>query len=138
MVFIDVSKEYREKVNTFNANSFYGASQAKIQQDQQDRTETRSAGGLNDTAEPSSFWERDNPHRSVLGDQSYLNGTSLWNTKFKEKEVNKLQYIQAPQYGYVSNRWIEHLEEIERNRVSNVVPSMVGNGKMVLEVDMNA
>jgi hypothetical protein len=138
MVFVDVGKEYREKVNSFNANSFYGASQAQIQQKEQDRTETRSAGGLNNTAEPTSFWERDNPHRSVLGDQAYLDGTSLWNTKFKETEVNKLQYIQAPQYGFVKNRWTEHLEEIERNRVPNVVPSMVGNGKMVLEVDNNA
>jgi hypothetical protein len=137
MGFIDVSKPYREKVNAFNANSFYGASQAVIQQKEQDRTETRSAGGLNETAQKTSYWEIDNPHRSVLGDQAFLNGTSLWNTKFKETEVNKLQYIQAPQYGFVKNRWIGHLEEIERNRVSNVKPAFNGNGNMVLQVDTN-
>jgi hypothetical protein len=136
-MFIDIGKEYRAKVGEFNINSFYGANLAKIQQDEQERTETRSKGGLNETAQESSYWEKDNPHSSVLGDQSYLNGTSLWNTKFKEKEVNKLQYIQAPQFGFNRNYWTEHLEEIERNRVSNVVPAMVGNGKMVLEVDNN-
>jgi hypothetical protein len=135
MVFIDIGKEYRAKVNEFNAGSFYGASQAKIQQDEQDRTETRSAGGLNQTAQEPSYWETDNPHRSVQGDTDFLKSTSLWNTKFKEKEVNQLQYIQAPQYGYNKNRWVEHLEEIERNRVSNVKPSFNGNSSMVLEVD---
>jgi hypothetical protein len=136
-MFIDIGKEYRTKVNNFNAGSFYGANQAIIQQKQQDRTETRSAGGLDNTAQPTSYWEIDNPHRSVLGDQAYLNGTSLWNTKFKEKEVNQIQYIQAPQLGYVKNRWTEHLEEIERNRVPNVKPAFNGNGSMVLEVDKN-
>ena len=138
MGFIDIGKEYREKVNQFNANSFYGASQAKIQQKEQDRTETRSAGGLNETAQETSYWEIDNPHRSVIGDQSFLEGTSLWNTKYKEKEVNQLQYIQPPQLGFVKNRWVEHLEEIERNRVSNVVPAFNGNGEMTLQVDNNA
>ena len=138
MGFIDVGKEYRAKVNEFNAGSFYGASQAKIQQKEQERTETRSKGGLDDTAQPTSYWETDNPHRSVLGDQSFLAGTSLWNTKFKEKEVNQIQYIQAPKFGYVKNRWISHIEEIERNRVPNVKPAFAGNGSMVLEVDRNA
>lgn len=138
MGFIDVSKPYREKVAVFNASSFYGASQAKIQQDEQDRTETRSKGGLNETAQETSYWEKENPHRSVLGDQAFLNGTSLWNTKFKEKELNKLQYIQRPQMGYVKNRWTEHLEEIERNRVKNVKPSFNGNGNMELEIDTTA
>jgi hypothetical protein len=137
MGFIDVSKPYREKVNAFNAGSFYGASQAVIQQKEQDRTETRSAGGLDNTAQPTSYWEIDNPHSSVLGDQAYLNGTSLWNTKFKEKEVNKLQYIQQPMMGYNKNRWIEHLVEIDAKRVSNVKPAFNGNGSMVLEVDRN-
>jgi hypothetical protein len=137
-MFIDIGKEYREKVNQFNANSFYGASQAKIQQKEQERTETRSAGGLNETAQETSYWEKDNPHSSVIGDQAFLQSTSMWNTKFKEKEVNQLQYIQQPQMGYNKNRWTEHLEEIERNRVSNVKPAFNGNGSMVLEVDRNA
>ena len=137
-MFIDVGKEYRTKVNNFNANSFYGASQAVIQQKEQDRTETRSAGGLNETAQETSYWEIDNPHRSVIGDQSFLEGTSLWNTKYKEKEVNQLQYIQPPQLGFVKNRWISHLLEIEANRVSNVVPAFNGNGEMTLQVDNNA
>ena len=136
-MFIDVGKEYRAKVNAFNAGSFYGAQQAKIQQLEQERTETRSAGGLNDTSQESSYWEKENPHRSVLGDQSYLAGTSLWNTKFKEIEVNKLQYIQPPSYGYNKNRWIDHLVEIEANRVPNVVPAFNGNGTMVLVEDKN-
>jgi hypothetical protein len=138
MGFIDIGKEYRAKVNEFNANSFYGASQAKIQEKEQERTETRSKGGLDETAQNEKYWEIDNPHRSVIGDQSFLEGTSLWNTKYKEKEVNQLQYIQAPQLGFVKNRWIEHLEEIERNRVSNVVPAFNGNGNMTLEIDNNA
>ena len=137
-MFIDIGKEYRTKVNNFNAGSFYGASQAKIQQLEQDRTETRSKGGLNETAKEPSYWEIDNPHTSVIGQQAFLQSTSLWNTKFKEKEVNMIQYIQAPQYGYVKNRWVGHLEEIEAKRVSNVVPSYNGNGSMVLEVDNNA
>ena len=135
MGFIDIGKEYRAKVNEFNAGSFYGTSQAVIQQKEQDRTETRSKGGLNETAQDPSYWEIDNPHRSVLGEQAFLNGTSLWNTKFKEKEINQIQYKQPPQYGYVKNYWIEHLEEIERNRVANVKPSFNGNGNMTLEVD---
>jgi len=138
MGFIDIGKEYREKVNQFNANSFYGASQAVIQQKEQDRTETRSAGGLNETAQETSYWEIDNPHRSVIGDQSFLEGTSLWNTKYKEKEVNQLQYIQPPQLGFVKNRWINHLIEIEANRVSNVKNAFNGNGEMTLQVDNNA
>ena len=137
-MFIDIGKEYRAKVNAFNAGSFYGAGQAIIQQKEQDRTETRSKGGLNETAKETSYWEIDNPHRSVLGDQAFLNNYGLWNTKFKEKEVNQLQYIQSPQYGYDKKRWIEHLVEIDAKRVSNVVPSMVGNGNMTLEVDRNA
>lgn len=137
-MFIDVGKEYRAKVNAFNAGSFYGASQAKIQQQEQERTETRSKGGLNETAKEPSYWEIDNPHTSVIGQQAFLQSTSLWNTKFKEKEVNMIQYIQPPTYGYVKNRWTEHLEEIERNRVSNVKPAFNGNGSMVLEVDNNA
>ena len=136
-MFIDIGKEYRTKVSNFNAGSFYGANQAVIQQKEQDRTETRSAGGLDNTAQPSSYWEIDNPHRSVLGDQSYLNGTSLWNTKFKEKEVNQIQYIQAPQVGFNRNRWIEHLVEIDAKRVPNVKNAFNGNGSMVLEVDKN-
>lgn len=138
MGFIDISKPYREKVSEFNAGSFYGASQAKIQGKEQERTETRSAGGLNETAQETSYWEKDNPHSSVIGDQAFLQSTSLWNTKFKEKEVNKLQYIQAPQMGYNKNRWLGHIEEIERNRVSNIKPAFNGNGSMVLEVDTNA
>jgi hypothetical protein len=136
-MFYDVSKPYRDKVAVFNATSFYGAEQAKIQQDVQNRTETRSQGGLNNTAQEPSYWEIDNPHRSVIGDQSYMNNYGMWNTKYKEKEVNKLQYIQAPQLGFVKNRWVEHLEEIERNRVSKIVPSFNGNGNMTLEVDKN-
>jgi hypothetical protein len=138
MGFVDTGKEYRAKVSAFNANSFYGASQAKIQQDEQNRTETRSKGGLNETAQETSYWEKENPHRSVSGDQSYMNNYGLWNTNFKQTEVNKLQYIQAPQKGYNKNRWVEHLEEIERNRVANVKPSFNGNGNLVLEVDRNA
>jgi hypothetical protein len=137
MGFIDISKPYRDKVAVFNATSFYGSELAKIQQDVQDRSETRSAGGLNNTAQKTSFWEIDNPHSSVIGDQSYMNNYGMWNTKYKEKEVNKLQYIQAPQLGFVKNRWVDHLEEIERNRVSKIVPSFNGNGNMVLEVDKN-
>ena len=138
MAFIDIGKEYRTKVNNFNAGSFYGANQAVIQGKEQERTETRSAGGLNDTAQNEKYWEKDNPHRSVLGDQSFLAGTSLWNTKFKEKEVNQIQYIQQPQYGYNKNRWLGHIEEIEAKRVSNVKPAFNGNGSMVLERDYNA
>lgn len=138
MGFIDVSKPYREKVTAFNATSFYGDEQAKIQQKQQDRTETRSAGGLNNSILTPEDILRDNPHRSVLGDQAFLNNYGLWNTKYKEKDVNKLQYIQAPQIGYDNNRKTEHLEEIERNRVSNVIPAFNGNGNMTLEVDNNA
>jgi len=138
MGFIDVGKPYRDKVSQFNATSYYGAEQARIQAKEQERTNTQSQGGLNDTAQEISYWERDNPHRSVIGDQSFLNGTALWNTKFKEKEINQIQYKQAPQTGFNMNYWTEHLEEIERKRVSNVVPSMVGNGKLVLEVDRNA
>lgn len=137
-MFIDIGKEYRQKVNAFNATSFYGANQAKIQQDQQDRTETRSAGGLNDTAQPSSYWEIDNPHRSVIGDQAFMNNYGMWNTKYKEKEINQIQHVQAPQVGFVKNHWVEHLEEIERNRVKNVIPSMSGNGNMTLEVEKSA
>jgi hypothetical protein len=137
MVFVDVGKEYRTKVSAFNAGSFYGNNQASIQQKEQERTETRSAGGLNNTAQPTSYWEIDNPHRSVLGDQSFLNGYPLWNTKFKEKEVNQIQYKQPPSSGYNANRWTEHLEEIERNRVPNVIPHMVGDGNSVLIVDKN-
>jgi hypothetical protein len=138
MGFIDISKPYRDKVSQFNATSYYGAEMARIQAKEQERTNTQSQGGLNNTAQETNYWERDNPHRSVIGDQSFLNGTSLWNTKFKEKEINQIQYKQAPQTGFVKNYWTEHLEEIERNRVPNVIPSMVGNGKMVLEVDRNA
>jgi len=137
-MFIDIGKEYRTKVNNFNVSSFYGANQAKIQEKEQDRTETRSKGGLDETAQDPSYWEKENPHRSVLGDQSYMNNYGLWNTNFKQTEVNKLQYIQPPQKGYNKNRWVEHLEEIEANRVSNVKPSFNGNGNMVLEVDRNA
>ena len=136
-MFVDIGKEYRAKVNTFNAGSFYGANQATIQQKEQDRTETRSAGGLNDTAQPTSYWEIDNPHRSVLGDQAFLNGTFLWNTKFQEKDMNKIQHKQPPSVGYNANYWVEHLQEIERNRVSNVIPHMVGDGESVLIVDKN-
>jgi hypothetical protein len=137
-MLVDVGKEYRAKVNAFNASSFYGNQDAKIIQAQQDRTETRSQGGLNYTAREPAYWAIDNPHRSVQGDIDYLKGTSLWNTKYKETTVNQLQYIQAPQYGYNKNYWVEHLNEIERNRVGNVVPSQVGNGNMTLELDTNA
>lgn len=138
MVFIDIGKDYREKVNTFNASSFYGASQAKIQQKEQERTETRSAGGLNETAQDVKYWEIDNPHRSVIGDQAFLNNYGMWNTNFKEKEVNKIQYLQAPQYGYNRNYWVEHLLEIEAKRVKNVKPAYNGNSELVLEVDKSA
>lgn len=138
MGFIDVSKPYRDKVNNFNATNFYGDEQAKIQKKEQDRTETRSQGGLNNSILTPEDILRENPHRSVLGDQAFLNNYGLWNTKFKQTEVNQLQYIQKPQIGYVNNRRIEHLEEIERNRVPNVIPAFKGNGNMVLEVDKNA
>jgi hypothetical protein len=137
-MFYDIGKPYRDKVNIFNATSFYGSEQAKIQQKEQDRTETRSQGGLNNTAQETSYWEKDNPHRSVSGDQCYMNNYGLWNTKYKETEVNKLQYIQAPTYGFVKNRWISHLEEIERNRVPNIKPSFAGNGELSLEIDKGA
>lgn len=138
MGFIDVGKEYRAKVNNFNAGSYYGAEQARIQQKEQDRTETRSAGGLNNTAQETSYWEIDNPHRSVLGDQAFLNNYGMWNTNFKEKEINQIQYLQAPQKGYNKNRWIEHLVEIEAKRVSNVKPAFNGDGTSVLVPDKNA
>lgn len=137
MGFIDVSKPYRDKVSAFNATSFYGAEQAKIQKKQQDSTETRSQGGLNNSALTPEDIERANPHRSVLGDQAYLNNYGLWNTKYKQTEVNQLQYIQMPQVGFNKNHKVEHLEEIERNRVPNVKPSFNGNGNMTLEVDKN-
>ena len=137
-MFIDINKPYREKVNAFNATSFYGANQAKIQQNEQERVETRSAGGLDETAQPSSYWEIDNPHRSVIGDQAFMNNYGMWNTKFKEKEINKIQHVQAPQVGYNRNYWVEHLLEIEANRVPNVIPSMSGNGNLTLEVDKSA
>ena len=136
-MFYDVGKEYRAKMNAFNSTSFYGAEQARIQQKEQERTDIRSQGGLNNTAQEPSYWEKDNPHGSVIGNQSFLNNYGLWNTKFHQTDVNKLQYIQAPQYGFVRNKWTEHLEEIEANRVSKIVPSFNGNGKMVLVVDKN-
>ena len=135
-MFIDVGKEYRQKVDNFNQISFFGANQAKIQQ--KDKTETRSQGGLNNSILTPEDIERENPHSSVIGNQSFLNNYGIWNTKFKEKDVNKLQYIQQPQYGFNRNYRVEHLEEIERNRVSNVKPSFAGNGEMTLEVDNNA
>ena len=138
MGFIDIGKPYREKVNAFNATSFYTTNQAKIQQNEQDRVETRSTGGLDETAQPSSYWEIDNPHRSVIGDQAFMNNYGMWNTKYKEKEINQIQHKQPPQVGFVANRWIEHLVEIEKNRVPNVIPSMSGNGNMTLEVDKSA
>jgi hypothetical protein len=134
----DVGKEYRMKVNNFNQNSFYGTEQAKIQVKEQERSNPLSTGGLNNTAKEVSYWEIDNPHTSVTGQQAYLQLNSGWTTKYKEKEVNKLQYIQAPKYGYHKNDWVEHLNEIEANRVSKVVPSMVGNGNLTLEVDKAA
>lgn len=137
-MFIDIGKDYRAKVNAFNTSSFYGAQQAKIQQKEQDRTETRSKGGLNETAKEPSYWEIDNPHRSVLGDQSFMNNYGMWNTNFKEKEMNTIQFKQPPAYGYNKNYWTEHLLEIEANRVKNVVPAFAGNGEMVLEKDTNA
>lgn len=137
-MFVDVGKPYREKVSAFNATSFYGSEQAKIQKKIQDNTETRSQGGLNNSVLTPEDIERENPHRSVLGDQSYMNNYGLWNTKYKQTEVNQLQYIQMPQVGYNKNHKVEHLEEIERNRVPNVKPSFAGNGNMVLEVDRNA
>lgn len=137
MVFVDVGKEYRQKVNNFNSASFYSPEQARIQQKEQERTETRSKGGLDETAQATSYWAINNPHRSVLGDQSFLNGPHLWNTKFQEKEMNLIPHKQPPSYGYNANYWTEHLQEIERNRVPNVIPAMVGNGKMVLVVDEN-
>ena len=137
-MLIDVGKEYRAKVNAFNATNFYGNNDAKIIQAQQDRTETRSQGGLNYTARDPAYWEIDNPHRSVVGDTDFLKGTSMWNTKYEEKTINQLQYIQAPQYGYNKNYWVEHINEIEAKRVSKVVPSQVGNGNMTLEIDRNA
>lgn len=137
-MFVDVGKEYRQKVNNFNSTNFYGDEQAKIQKQTQNRTETRSQGGLNNSILTPEDIERENPHRSVIGDQSFLNGIPLWNTKFKQTEVNQVQYIQKPQVGYVNNRRIEHLEEIERNRVANVVPAFNGNGNMVLIPDNNA
>jgi hypothetical protein len=134
----DVGKVYRDKVNAFNATSFYGSEQAKIQVKEQERSNPLSTGGLNDTAKEVSYWELDNPHSSVTGDQAYLQLNSGWTTKYKETEVNKLQYIQAPQYGYHKNYWVKHLLEIEANRVANVVPSMVGNGNLTLEVDKSS
>ena len=137
-MFVDVSKPYRDKVSQFNATSFYGSEQARIQKKIQDNTETRSQGGLNNSILTAEDIKRENPHRSVLGDQSFLNNYGLWNTKFKQTEVNQLQYIQMPQVGYNKNHKVEFLEEIERNRVANVVPAFNGNGNMVLEVDKNA
>lgn len=137
MAYIDIGKSYREKVNNFNAGSYYGAEMAKIQQQQQDRTDGRVLSGLNKEAHDSSYWEKENPHSSVLGDQALLNGTFLWNTKFQEKEVNTIQYKQPPSYGYNANRWIGHLLEIEANRVPNVKPSFAGDGNSVLIVDKN-
>lgn len=137
MVFFDASAPYRAKVREFNNGSFYGSSQAVIQQKEQDRTETRSAGGLNTTALTQEQIDRENPHTSVIGDQAFLQSSFLWNTKFQEKEINKIQHVQAPQYGYVKNHKVDFLEEIERNRVANVVPSFAGNGNMVLIVDRN-
>jgi hypothetical protein len=136
MVFFDASAPYRAKVSAFNQQSFYGANLATIQQKEQDRTETRSKGGLNTTALTQEDIDRENPHTSVIGQQAFLQSTSLWNTKFQETDVNKLQYIQAPQLGYVKNHWVEHLEEIDRNRVA-FVPSFAGNGNLVLIPDKN-
>jgi len=137
MVFVDVGKEYRAKVSAFNAGSFYGANRATIQQMEQERTETRSQGAFNNTAKPTSYWELDNPHRSVLGDQAYFTGNALWNSKFQEKEIKKIQHVQAPAVGFNRNYRMEVFEEIERNRVSNVIPHMVGDGNSVLIVDKN-
>jgi hypothetical protein len=137
MVFFDASAPYRAKVNAFNQQSFYGANQATIQLKEQERTIVPSQGGLNTTANETSHWEKENPHSSVIGDQAFMQSTSLWNTKFLEKEVNTIQYKQPPSSGYNRNHWVEHLEEIERNRVPNVIPSFNGNGNMVLIPDKN-
>jgi hypothetical protein len=136
-MFYDIGKEYREKVAVFNQTSFYGSELARIQQNQQNRTETRSEGGLNDTAQETSYWKIDNPVRSVIGDQAFLNNYGMFNPKFKQTEVNKLQYIQQPLMNNTPNKWIDHLLEIEANRVPNVKPSFAGNGEMVLELDKN-
>lgn len=137
MIF-DVGKEYRAKVNQFNSTSLYGNQQAKIIQREIERVDTKSEGGLNRKADeysPETF-KLHNPHRSVLGDQAVLNGIPLWTTKYEEKEVNKLQYIQAPKYGYVRNHKVDFLEEIEANRVSTILPnSYNGNGNLTLKVD---
>lgn len=136
MVFFDASAPYRAKVSAFNQQSFYGANRATIQQKEQDRTETRSAGGLNTTALTQKDIDRENPHTSVIGQQAFLQSTSLWNTKFQEKEVNMIQYKQAPSYGFNRNYWVGHLLEIDKNRAT-FVPSFAGNGNMVLIPDVN-
>ena len=137
-MLFDVGKDYRQKVNQFNSTSFYGNEQAKIIQREIERVDTKSEGGLNRKADeysPETF-KLHNPHRSVLGDQAFLNGIPLWTTKYEEKEVNKLQYIQPPKYGYVRNHKVDFLEEIEANRVSTIrKDSFNGNGNMTLKVD---
>jgi hypothetical protein len=130
----DFAKEYIGKVNAFNNTSFYGANHAKLNQAEQDRTEFRSAGGLNYMARDPKYWEIDNPHTSAEGNFSKLNDYGMWNTKYEEVVVNKLQYTQLPQMGYNRNYWVEHLLEIEEKRAPFML-SQNGNGNMTLTVD---
>lgn len=137
-MFFDVGKEYRQKVTAFNTSSLYGCEQAKIIQREIERIDTKSQGGLNRKADEYSpeTLESRNPHSSVLGDQAVLRGIPLWTTKYEEKELNKVQYIQPPKFGYVRNHKVDFLEEIEANRVSTIrTDSFNGNGNMGLKVD---
>lgn len=132
----DFAREYIAKVNAFNNTSFYGANHAKLNQVEQDRTETRSAGGLNYMARDPKYWEIDNPHRSIQSDYSKTDDYGMWNTKYEEVVVNKLQYTQLPKMGYDRNYWVEHLLEIEAKRVPLMPNSSYnGNGNMTLTVD---
>lgn len=139
MVFFDASAPYRARVNEFNASSFYGTGiiAANIIDADTKRSDNKSAGGLNETAQTPSYWAIDNPHTSVSAQlDKTIGDIGLWNTKYKVKEIDTMQYIQPPQYHTIKNKWTEHLEEIEANRVP-FRPYFNGNGNLTLEVDTN-
>jgi hypothetical protein len=98
----------------FNNTNLYGFGFNYAEQIERDKSNSVSAGGINNVNKTKKSIQTENPHTN-LHELTNIHGYGddiLRKTNYKPTVVDKLQYIQPPNLGYNNNRNLKILESI--------------------------
>jgi hypothetical protein len=112
----------------FNNTNLYGFGFNYAQQIEKDKSNSVSAGGMNNVKETKKSIQTENPHTNLF-EATNIHGYGddvLRKTHYKPSIIDKLQYIQTPNQGYNNNRNLKILESIASTKQKEEKHHVVG------------